>query len=362
MAHPDEVARELIRTPVALAQRHAATVKLNSPGYKTSHGITFDEQGRAIYINEAWTPTATGSGGRFLAKYKTSSNRTITAGSTARINFDTLIDDPDLTVTVGASWVFTAPATSWYTFNFFGFVKPNSGNWTYNDYFDLLVYRNGSIDGAVVGAAYTFTGAGGAALVPFNASLDYYLLIGDTFYYEFENQTAGSATFRLNSGASLGIYQWSTGAGGGSGAVGAQGALHLTGASTTLTLTNGSDVLVDYNITDSDPYSQFAGSTFTAGVNMTVDVTAALATTGVGSWAGGDSWTLYVKKNNVTNVGTIDSLSGAHTGDISLSGTATGITLVAGDFIEVYIATTHAAGSVSVDSGALPAMSIDRTA
>src|SRR5262247_1565085 len=81
------------------------------PGYRAGLGGTVLANGKLRYAKDTPGGGGGGSGGTFVAKYKTSSDRTVTfATGIAVVNWNTLLYDPNTLVTTGASWHFTAPA------------------------------------------------------------------------------------------------------------------------------------------------------------------------------------------------------------------------------------------------------------
>ena len=94
--------------------------------------------------------TAIGGGGGsnvgLVAVCRLSSNLTLLDdGSSHVINFDTEDYDPDSTVTTGASWTLTAPATAWYELTFIrGAVASNGNNFVSGDTMTIYFTKNGS--------------------------------------------------------------------------------------------------------------------------------------------------------------------------------------------------------------------------
>ena len=93
--------------------------------------------------------TALGGGGSnvgLVAVCRLSSNLTLLDdGSSHVINFDTEDYDPDSTVTTGASWTLTAPATAWYELTFIrGAVASNGNNFVSGDTMTIYFTKNGS--------------------------------------------------------------------------------------------------------------------------------------------------------------------------------------------------------------------------
>jgi hypothetical protein len=331
----------------------------------TNPTVTVDARGRVLSMVSG---AAQANNGILVAYAETTSNLELSASGHVNINWSDVQYDPLGTVTLpGSAWFWTAPATGWYAFSVSAEFYNEIGNWKAKDFCRVAIgydaTEHDDIPYGVVASLRIQADQSGTIWYYDHGTVWVYRVAGATVQpnFWFTRATGGTAHAFLALRSNLAI-SFLSGAltGGSAGGLGDQGTKHLTGASSTLTLANGSDTRVDYNIQDTDPWSQWAGNTFTAGVDMTVDVTASLASTGE-TWASGDSWQLYVKKNNTSNVGTIDSHSGASGSDVTLSGTATGISLVAGDFIEVFVATTHSAGDVSVSTTGA-SLGIDRTA
>lgn len=172
-------------------------------GTYTNPTITLGADGRTL-------SASSGSGSRFLARCKTSSDRTIPAGGLSTINFDTKLEDPDNLVTTGA-WNFTAPMTATYYINFHGYVKPDGTQWLAKDACDLLVYKNNSVDGTLTGPAImniVAQAAAGSPLIPLWGAINYPLAAGDLFKYRFENLSSGATQFALQAGAYIEIAMW----------------------------------------------------------------------------------------------------------------------------------------------------------
>lgn len=102
------------------------------------------------YITAAMLATYIGGGGGsnagLVAVCRLSSNLTLLDdGSSHVINFDTEDYDPDSTVTTGASWTLTAPATAWYELTFIrGAVASNGNNFVSGDTMTIYFTKNGS--------------------------------------------------------------------------------------------------------------------------------------------------------------------------------------------------------------------------
>lgn len=80
-----------------------------------------------------------------IAKCNNSSAQTVNSGATDVINFDNVEYDPLSTITTGASWHFTAPATGWYTIVLAAaFIDPNGSAYSAATGVEFDLYKNTS--------------------------------------------------------------------------------------------------------------------------------------------------------------------------------------------------------------------------
>jgi hypothetical protein len=144
-----------------------------------------------------------------LALCKTATDTTCNTSGETRLNLATKTYDPASLVTVGVSWVFTAPRPGLYQFVPFelGFTA-NGSNWAAGDILKAYLYKNsstylGTLTQREFDAAVT-SGVMSDVMLP-SIPLTVSLAAAETAYMSVIN--AASAARVLYAGAALAIYQ-----------------------------------------------------------------------------------------------------------------------------------------------------------
>lgn len=366
MATATDVVHNIAKMTDGLAERHATAPTGVEPGYNAALGATVTPDGRLRYVSPpAASPALTSA--RILARCRSAAVQNVTSGAIDVIQFNTKVYDPSSVITIGASWHFTAPADGWYSVA--GWVpvnEPGGGN-TYDagDIMYVEVYVNGS-SGHPFALDTLFFGADTTDADSYYIlkGAEYYLLdTGDTVALKFENGT--SQTRRIGEASAGGaayitIIQFGafngTGAGG---TIGPHASQSKTGGSVA---SGGSTTITTFTTTVYDNFSEVSAGIWVCGATGTFTIAGAVASSGVASWAGGDTFSVELWKANGGGslITVLDSETGPQTGDISLSGTATGVSLTAGDYLALVVKQTRGdAASVTLGASTLV---IDQTA
>jgi hypothetical protein len=126
--------------------------------------------------------------GTEVARYVATLGQSIPYNANTVINYDTMVYDPHGTVTTGASWTFTAPATGYYQVNA-SFLFAGA-TWSVSTYWSLYIYVNGSVysspnGGNVQAAAFIGVEGGGGDIIQ--------MTMGDTLNVQIIQTGTGGA-------------------------------------------------------------------------------------------------------------------------------------------------------------------------
>jgi hypothetical protein len=181
-----------------LSQLSAASALAGTERIETTQG------GATLYTTPAQLRTYVAP---LVAQARTTGSNTFVAGDT-RINYNTVLYDPSSTITTGASWIFTVPATGYYMFVASECdTDANGSDWALSDTIKLYLYKSTStylaqigyksFDVATTAAAQTDIFTDGIGVVSLTAA--------ETCHVKYRNLTGASRI--LNSGAQLTILR-----------------------------------------------------------------------------------------------------------------------------------------------------------
>jgi len=123
------------------------------------------------------------------ARYTTNAAQALTSSPT-RVNFEDVDYDPSSLVTIGASWVFTAPATGYYRASVL--LTLASATWTADDNVTIYLYKNAGAHQCIG----RITGMVGDTLASCSGSGAIYLTAGETLSI-FASQSSATASLAL---------------------------------------------------------------------------------------------------------------------------------------------------------------------
>lgn len=115
MATAQDAARIIHGLSKAAASSIAHAPTGIEPGFDPATGITWGEDGRARYRGAASPSIA-------IAACELTASILCTSGSAKRLDYDTVLYDPQSTITTGASWKFTVPSAGVYLFHISGIM------------------------------------------------------------------------------------------------------------------------------------------------------------------------------------------------------------------------------------------------
>jgi len=169
--------------------------------------IPIERSGANYYITPAMLATLIGGGGSnagLVARYHLAADLLVTIGGI--ITFDTQDYDPDSTVTTGASWHFTAPATAWYEVKLVNCrLDPNGNTWVEGSYMQCEIYKNGSAYQNLVVYDPPANSTVGDPWPWFSGSSALSLTAGDTLRLQTTNFTTQDR--KLAAGSAIEIYR-----------------------------------------------------------------------------------------------------------------------------------------------------------
>lgn len=153
-------------------------------------GATLDATATStIHFEMLQGPAQVGATETIAAKYTSSAGNSIANSGTTRVDFATKKFDTHSAVTVGASWVFTAPASGIYDIE--STIKFTSSTYAAGNVADMQVFKSGSLETTITGLVLEVALS---EVVYLHGSTKVSLLAGETLDIRLSNNRTAGAT------------------------------------------------------------------------------------------------------------------------------------------------------------------------